>query len=373
MAAGRNAELAYDRFGPAKVIEVYQPAAALRAFLVIDNVALGAAIGGLRIAPDAGAEECFRLARAMTLKNALAGLPHGGGKSLLRGDPHMPAAQKQALIRAFARALRNETDYIFGPDMGTDETAMAWVKDEIGRAVGLPAVLGGIPLDDLGATGWGVYHAAEAAAPHCGITIDGARVAVQGFGAVGMHAARFLAAKGARLVAASDSQGTVYDPTGMDVDALIAHKRLGHGVATFPGASARSREAIIGVACDIWIPAARPDVITEDNVGQLRVKLVVEGANIPLTAGAERILHERGVLVLPDFLANAGGVICAAAEYRGATPAAAFDAITEKIRSNTAAVLQTARTQSLTPREAAQALALARVERAMQTRRFAIY
>src|SRR5512138_2732733 len=168
-----------DDLGPAKVIEVREPSLGLDATLVIDNVALGPAIGGLRMAPDVSAEECARLARAMTLKNSAAGLAHGGGKSVLHGDPHMPAARKEALIRAFAHALRHETDYIFGPDMGTDETCMAWIKNEIGRACGLPAELGGIPLDELGATGWGLAHCAEVAAPAAGVALAGARVAVQ--------------------------------------------------------------------------------------------------------------------------------------------------------------------------------------------------
>ncbi len=362
-----------DRLGPAKVIHVQLPALELQAILVIDNVALGPSIGGLRIASEVGVEECFRLARAMTLKNALAGLPHGGGKSVLVGDPRMPRERKQQLIRAFAHAVRNERDYIFGPDMGTDETCMAWIKDEIGRSVGLPAAMGGIPLDEVGATGWGLYHAAEVAAPRCGLSLDGARVAIQGFGAVGKHASRFLLAKGARLVAASDSEGTLVSPAGIDVEALIGHKNAGHPVATMPGGQGFDRDVIIDVECDIWIPAARPDVISEANVDRLRAKLILQGANIPLTEGAERRLHARNVLVLPDFLANAGGVICAAFEYRGATQVSAFDAIGERIRANTEAVLDAASANGVTPREAAQALAVERVTNAMQTRRFSIY
>jgi glutamate dehydrogenase (NAD(P)+) len=362
-----------DQLGPAKVIHVHLPAIELQAILVIDNVALGPSIGGLRIGIDVGVEECFRLARAMTLKNALAKLPHGGGKSVLMGDPRMPAERKQQLIRAFAHALRDEGDYIFGPDMGTDETCMAWIKDEIGRSVGLPAALGGIPLDEVGATGWGLYHAAEVAAPHCGLSLDGARVAIQGFGAVGKHAARFLVAKGARLVAASDSEGTLVSPAGIDVAALIEHKNAGHPVASMQGGQGLGWDAIIDVECDIWIPAARPDVIGAANVDRLRAKLVLQGANIPFTEGAERQLHSRQVLVLPDFLVNAGGVICAAFEYRGATHAAAFAAIAERIRANTQAVLATAAARGITPRAAAQALAVERVRSAMQTRRFAVY
>ena len=306
----------------------------------------------------------------MTLKNSAAGLAHGGAKSVLWGDPRMPREQKERLIRALAHALRNEQDYIFGPDMGTDESCMAWVEDEIGRAVGLPAALGGIPLDEMGATGWGVRHAAEMAATHAGLSLHGARVAIQGFGAVGMHAARFLAEAGARLVAASDTRGTLHHTDGIDVARLMAVKKGGGAVGDYPYGQKLDRDAILGIDCDIWIPAARPDVIREENVHLLKTKLVLQGANIPFTPGAERVLHERGVVVVPDFIANAGGVICAAMEYRGATQTQAFAAIEEKIRANTQAVLKEAARSHVTPREAAVALATARVTEAMSYRRF---
>ncbi len=361
-----------DELGPAKVIHVFEPSLNLKAVLVVDNVARGPSIGGLRMAPDVSVQECARLARAMTLKNAAAGLAHGGGKSVLVGDPRLPRDKKEMLIRAFAHALRNEQDYIFGPDMGTDEACMAWVKDEIGRSVGLPAALGGIPLDEIGATGWGLAHCAEVAVAYCGLRLQGARVAVQGFGAVGRHAARFLAARGALLVAASDSRGTVADPGGLDVDALIRLKQAGRAVCDSDRGERLERDAVIDVECDIWIPAARPDVIRETNAGRLRTKLVLEGANIPLTDGAEKMLAQRGVLVVPDFIANAGGVICAAMEYSGATQAAAFSAIEEKVRANTAAVLDAVKAKGVLPREAALALATQRVRQAMAYRRFSI-
>jgi len=361
-----------DDLGPAKVIQVHEPGLGLKAVVVVDNVACGPSIGGLRIAPDVSVDECSRLARAMTMKNAAAGLAHGGGKSVLWGEPRMPRAQKEKLIRGFAHALRNETDYIFGPDMGTDETCMAWVHDEIGRAVGLPAALGGIPLDELGATGWGLRAAAQIAARYCALELKGARLAVQGFGAVGKHAARFLAQDGALLVAASDTRGTVCDPNGLDVQALIDHKAQGGSVIDFPAGRKLDANAVIEVDCDIWIPAARPDVLREENAGRLRAKLMLQGANIPCTPGAEKMLHEKGVLVVPDFIANAGGVICTAMELRGATQSAAFAAITEKIRANTESVLSAAKTKRVQPRQAAVELAVRRVREAMATRRFGI-
>jgi glutamate dehydrogenase (NAD(P)+) len=325
------------------------------------------------MAPDVTTRECGRLARAMTLKNAAAGLAHGGGKSVLVGDPRMPPDQKERLVRAFAHALRGEQDYIFGPDMGTDETCMAWVRDEIGRAVGLPREIGGIPLDEIGATGWGLYHAVEVAFAHLALPLAGARVAVQGFGAVGKHAARFLCAQGAILVAACDSRGLVADSRGLDVARLLALSGEGRSVVEYPGAQPQDRDAILDVECDIWIPAARPDVVREDNVGRLRTRLVAQGANIPCTPGAERILHERGVLCLPDFIANAGGVICAAMEYRGATERAALDTVAEKIRANVATVLDDVRARGRLPRDAAVDLATRRVERAMRFRRWSIF
>ena len=362
-----------DDLGPAKVIHVYEPALALKAVLVVDNVACGPSIGGLRMAPDVSTEECARLARAMTLKNAAAGLPHGGGKSVLYGDPRTPREQKERLIRAFAHALRNEEDYIFGPDMGTDESCMAWIKDEIGRAVGLPAALGGIPLDEMGATGWGIRHAAEVAAPYCGFDLSGARVVIQGFGAVGKHSARFLAERGATLVGASDSQGAIQNPKGISVPDLIALKDSGKTVSDYSDGRKLDRDAVLDIECEIWIPAARPDVVREDNVHRLKTKLVLEGANIPVTPGAAMALHDRGVVVVPDFIANAGGVICAAMEYQGVTQAAAFATIQDRIRDNTRAVLETAKTARMMPRRAAVELAIERIRKAMSYRRFAIF
>ncbi|MCB9795554.1 MAG: Glu/Leu/Phe/Val dehydrogenase [Alphaproteobacteria bacterium] len=359
-----------DAYGPAKVLMIHEPSVGLRAALVVDNVACGPSIGGVRMAPDVSLQEVARLARAMTWKNAAAGLPHGGGKAGIQADPAMPLEQKQALVRAFARAIGPITDYIPGPDMGTDERAMAWVLDEIGRAVGLPRVLGGIPLDVIGATGFGLVAAAEAAQGPLGLPLDGARVAIQGFGAVGRHAARFLSERGASVVAVADSRGAVHDPAGLDLAALMAHKASGHSVADFPGGQRISHEALVGVACEIWIPAARPDVLTEDNVGALKARLVLPGANIPATPGAELELQRRGIAMIPDFIANAGGVICAAVEHQGGTQAQALATIQEKIGANVLELFdRLGAAPKQLPRQAAEAMAKARVDEAMGYRR----
>jgi glutamate dehydrogenase (NAD(P)+) len=272
-----------------------------------------------------------------------------------------------------ACALAECREYIFGPDMGTDEQCMAWVRDEVGRAMGLPRELGGIPLDELGATGFGVAHATEVAAELAGLEFQDASFAVQGFGAVGQHAARFLEERGAMLVAASDSQGGIYDPSGLDVQRLRAFKAQGRSVAEYDKGTRIDVDALVDVPCDVWIPAARPDVLTEENCGRLRARVVVSGANIPITPGAQTLLHERGVLCVPDFIANAGGVICAATEYRGASERDAFASIEEKIRANTRAVLEAARRDGITPGEAAVELARERVGKAMQLRRWSVF
>lgn len=358
-----------DELGPAKIVHIYDPKHELKAVVAIDNVARGPSIGGIRMAPDVSATEAFRLARAMTMKNSAAGLPHGGGKSVIFGDPKIDAVMKEQVIRAFARAIRDLVEYIPGPDMGTDERCMAWIKDEIGRAVGLPPEIGGIPLDEIGATGFGLKISVDVACEFCDLNLKGARVVIQGYGSVGKHAARFLADDGTALIAAADSHGTIFNPKGIDVSRLTALKDSGKSVVDYPDGEKLAPDAVIDIECEIWIPAARPDVIRKDNVARLKAKLVPQGANIPFTPEAERILHEQGTLVIPDFIANAGGVICAAVEYHGGTQSQAFTTIAEKIRANTDEVLENARKSRSLPRQAAIALAEHRVREAMQYRR----
>ncbi|MGD9294232.1 MAG: Glu/Leu/Phe/Val dehydrogenase [Roseobacter sp.] len=358
-----------DDLGPEKIIHISDTKAGLKAILVVDNTSMGRAVGGVRMAPDASLQECSRLARAMSLKNAAAGLPHGGGKSVIIADPAMPALEKERLIRAFARAIAQISEYIPGPDMGTNEISMAWVRDEIGRAVGLPRVVGGIPLDEIGATGLGVWVAARVAGDYGAVGVKDARAAIQGFGAVGRHAARFLSEAGARIVAVADSGGTSFDPDGFDLPRLVALKAEGHSVTEYPDAAIGEREAVIGADCDILIPAARPDVINKSNVAAIQAKLIVEGANIPTTDEAAAELHARGVLVIPDFIANAGGVICASVEYHGGTEKQAKTTIAEKIEQNTREVLERVRRDKMLPRNAANALAEDRLRQAMGFRR----
>lgn len=362
-----SASWAEDELGPAKVVFL-RPCPGVGAVVVIDNVAPGPAIGGVRMRRDVGAGEVARLARAMSVKNALAGLPHGGAKAGIAAPPDLAPAEHERVMRAFAQAMGQLSDYIPGPDMGTNETSMGYVYDEIGRAVGRPTVLGGIPLDELGATGFGLAVCAQVLSEAKVAELTGARVVIQGFGAVGSHAARALAERGATVIAVSDIGGATWNPDGLDVAALMAHKADGP-VAGFARGRSVPRDDILGMDCEILVLAAQPDVLTIANAGKVSARVILEGANIPITAEAEAELGARGVLCVPDVVANAGGVICAAAEYRGAGRVEAFAEIEEKIRDTTSELLECTRDSTLTPRAAAGKMAHQRLGKALALRR----
>jgi glutamate dehydrogenase (NAD(P)+) len=280
----------------------------------------------------------------------------------------MPRHRKELLVRRFAGMIGTLTEYIPAPDMGTDERCMAWVREEIGRCAGLPAEVGGIPLDEIGATGRGIAIACDVACRHAGAPLAGARVAIQGFGAVGSHVARFLAQRGAVIVGVADIRGAVVAETGLDLEAVRAHSRRTGTVRGFALGRALPSDAIVETPCDIFVPAARPDAINARNVDTLRARLVVPGANVPMSVEIEELLYRRGVLVVPDFIANAGGLICASVEYHGGTRAQAINAIETKLRESTAAVLEAAAARNITPRQAAVETARARIEQAKHGR-----
>lgn len=355
-----------DNLGPTKILQVYDPQIGLNGFVVVDNIALGPAIGGVRISPTVSLLEVSRLARTMTLKSSIAGLDHGGGKAGIIADPKQENIEQ--LIRAFARMMSGVEEYVPAPDMGTDERMMVWVKEEIGRVLGLPEEVGGLPLDKLGATGCGVAECAEIACDYIDLPLKGATVAIQGFGNVGQAAARFLEKKGAVIVAVSDSLGTLTQSDGLQVDTLIKNKLKTGTVLESSQGTSMPRDAIFGIQCDILIPAATPDVIHRGNLNQIEAKLILQGANIPVTLEAEKILAEKGVLVVPDFIANAGGLIMAAMEYRRKSAQEAFVAIERKIKKNTDKILHKAKQEHLLPRIAAEQLALERIMAAMMMR-----
>jgi glutamate dehydrogenase/leucine dehydrogenase len=361
-------EINYDDLGPEKVMHLYSPKTQLRAMVVVDNTALGPSVGGVRVSPTVTMQEVLRLARTMTMKNSIAGLPHGGGKAGIIADSKK--IDKERYFRTFAREIRDLVDYIPGPDMGSDEDCMAWIHDEIGRATGLPREIGGLPLDKIGATGYGIAECAEIACPYAGLNLKGSRVAIQGFGSVGRAAAGFLSGKGAVIVAASDTGGTIYNPEGLDVAGLLDIKRSTGSVINYENGTRKRQEDLFLTDCEILIPAATPDVIHKDNVRQMRAKLILQGANIPATQEAELILHELGILSVPDFIANAGGVIMAAMEYAKKIEREALEAISSKIRTNTQLVIEKAKKENLLPRRAAESIARERVLSAMRYREF---
>lgn len=354
-----------DEWGPAKIVHLYEPRLPLRAIVVIDNVALGPAVGGVRLALDLTTAEVFRLARTMTWKNAAAGLPHGGAKAGIVADPALPRDQKERLFRAFAQAIADLREYIPGPDMGSDETCMAFIYDETRRSTGRPKVTGGIPLDELGATGYGLAVAAEQMASAISLSLVGARVAIQGFGNVGKAAAKFLEKSGCLLVAVSDSAGAIYNPRGLNLARLTLIKENHGKVREYAEATPVSPADLLTLPCDILVPAARPDVITMANAPQVQAKIILEGANIPIAPEAEVYLHERGVCTLPDFIVNAGGVICTSVEYRQGSASEAFRVIAEKIKENCQAVMRLVKEGNLHPRVAALQLAQSRVREGM--------
>jgi glutamate dehydrogenase (NAD(P)+) len=366
-----------DEWGPEKVVCVSDRKSGMRGVLVIDNSARGVGKGGTRMGPNLSVLEVARLARTMTWKWAGVDLFHGGAKAGILGDPTAP--NKEEILRAFARALSNEvpTEYVFGLDMGLTEKDAAIFVDELGdrgAAVGLPRVLGGLPYDELGVTGYGVAEATDAAAAAISLPIRGATVAIQGFGAVGQAAAERLVELGAVITAVSTATGAIVDADGIDITKLIELRReFGDDcIAEYGGAVAPA--AALTTDAQILIPAAREDVIDEHLALTTAARLVVEGANMPTTPAALDVLHGRGVTVVPDFVANAGGIVAAAhsmdARYSPFTvnPDDVFPMITAKMRQNTLTVVTEARTRGVTTHVAAQEIAKERVRAAMQLR-----
>jgi len=367
-----------DDWGPEKIVCVSDQKTGMRGVLVLDNTARGMGKGGTRMSPNLTIEEVSRLARTMTWKWAAVDLFHGGAKAGVLGDPRDP--NKEAILRAFARALVNEvpSEYVFGLDMGLTESDAAIFLDELsdrGAAVGLPRALGGVPYDELGVTGFGVAEATDSAAATIGIDISGARVVIQGFGAVGQAAAERLVHLGAEIVGVSTSVGALHDPDGLDIPRLVALRaETGDNCVREYGITPIPADEILGVDTDILVPAAREDVIGDEIAEATKARLVVEGANMPTTLAARELLHSRGIAVVPDFIANAGGVVAAAhsmdARYSAfaVDPAAIFTMVSTKLRTNTVQVLGESLNSGVTPHYAAQSLAQKRVFEAMVLR-----
>jgi glutamate dehydrogenase (NAD(P)+) len=281
---------------------------------------MGPTKGGIRYAPDVNLGEVSALAMWMTWKCALMRLPYGGAKGGVRVDPsELTRSELQALTRRYTSEifpmLGPEKD-IPAPDMGTNEQVMAWLLDTYSHQVGYsaptvvtgkPVVLGG-SLGRREATGRGVVYTVQEAARHIGLDLQGASVVVQGFGNVGAHAAKIFADGGSKVVAVSDVSGGIYNPDGLDIDAMMSYVSQNRVLEGYGGGDPVTNEALLEIECDVLSPSALQNQITAENADRIRCRILAEGANGPTTLDADEVLVENGVFVLPDILANAGGV-----------------------------------------------------------------
>ncbi|MBT4174056.1 Glu/Leu/Phe/Val dehydrogenase [archaeon] len=353
-----------DDIGPEKVIKIYDPKTGMKGIVCIDNTKLGPAKGGCRMRPDVTEDEVFRLARAMSLKCSMAGLPFGGGKSGIIADPKkFSAEEKKAMVVAYGKALKNlaPAEYITAPDINMAEEEMKWIVEGNGDnncCTGKPKEMGGIP-HELGSTGFGVVQSCFVGLEHLGMDVSKITFAVEGFGNVGEFAVKFLTEKGAKLVAVSDSRGLLVNPDGIDFEKIKAVKDS-EGTVTKGDGEVKESKDILDVKADVLITAAIKDLISDDDVSRLQFKLVVQGSNIPMTLESEKKAAEKGVLIIPDFVANAGGVISSYVEFKGGSVEEMWKLVEEKIVANTKEMLAGISGEKC-PREVAMEIARKRI------------
>jgi glutamate dehydrogenase/leucine dehydrogenase len=320
----------------------------LHAFVVIDHDYFPVCAGGTRMLADVEVPEIARLARAMTWKFAACRIPYGGAKAGLR----FLGGDRAAVLAAYRRALEPYRDvFVTGPDMGTfpqdflaggEEPLPLWARTHEG-----------LGMDDL-ATGHGVKAAAEAALGHLGRPLAGAAVAIEGFGKVGAGAARAFQRAGARVVGVSTVAGLVADPDGLEVEELIALRNThGDHLVEHAGTPARPREELFELQCDVLVPGARPDSITSDVAHRVRCAVIAPAANAPYQTDAIEVLHRRGIVGIPDFIANVGGVHLYVSVADQDTPDTALAVIEQKVREATTKTLATADEHAITPLAAA--------------------
>lgn len=359
-----------------------------KAFIVRHNDALGPAKGGIRMTPNVTLDDVTGLAMEMTWKCALIGVPFGGGKSGIVADPRtMSHFNKETLIRSFSRSGRRHIGpqiYVPAPDMGTNETDMGYLKDAISYSEGMattqgcyvtgkPVVVGGIP-GRREATGRGVVACVAAALKDHGIDTRRATAVVQGFGNVGAATVAALDLLGVKVIGVSDINGAVHHPEGLDVGRLNEHVRNTGTVAGFAGGKSIDPRAMLELACDVLIPAAAANQITADNAGRISAKMIAEAANSPTSPEADQILNQRGVLVIPDILANAGGVFVSYLEFTQETQQEQMaeeevnSRLQQRMMSRYAQVKALSSERKITMRDAAMCLALKSVHTAVMAK-----
>ncbi|HEX2288165.1 MAG TPA: Glu/Leu/Phe/Val dehydrogenase [Gaiellaceae bacterium] len=355
-------------------------------YRVHHNEARGPMKGGLRYSLDVSLDEVRALAMWMTWKCALMGIPFGGAKGGVVCNPkRLTSGELERMTRRYTSEIVNEIGPekdIPAPDVGTDPRVMAWIFDTysmnkghsvLGVVTGKPLNLGG-SLGRLEATARGSHYCIREAVKKQGRSLDGMRVAVQGFGNVGSYLAKFVAEDGAKVVALSDSAGGVYNPNGIDVDLALAHKQETGQLEGLKDTESITNDELLLLDCDVLAPCALEQVITADNADKIKAKLICEGANGPTTPTADEILDERGIMVLPDVLANAGGVVVSYFEWvqglqeyfwKEHEVNARLNDITSRAFHET---WSTYETKSTTMRIAAYGLAVQRVAEATMTR-----
>lgn len=360
----------YDEFGPLKIIKVYDPQLKFHGFTVIDNTALGPGKGGIRYCCDVTEDEVARLARAMTWKNSISGLPFGGAKSGICADPKR--ADKEQVVRSFARLIKQHIpcEYIAGPDMNMTEKEMAWICDELkdkNACTGKPSEMCGLP-HELGSTGFGVAKATLAAIDFLKLgEYNTLSAAIEGFGNVGEFTAKFLSMVGVKIVGVSDSKGAIYNEKGLNFEEIVKVKKETGSVINYSDAKKIKQEELFELPVDLLIPGARPDVITHKNKDAVKAKLIVEAANIPVPIDIEEYLEKKGITIIPDFVANAGGVISSWVEFeKGQKVDLMFKIVEEKIVENVKLSLEKAKKENVTVRAAAMTIAKERVVEAMK-------
>jgi len=348
-------------------------------YRVQHNISRGPAKGGIRYTPTVNLDDIRALAMWMTWKCAVVNIPFGGAKGGVIVDPRtLSEHELERMTRRYATEislLLGPNSDIPAPDINTDARIMAWIMDTYSMHQGysVPAVVTGKPLAIGGSEGRNeaparsVMMVLRRAAEDAGIALRDATVAIQGFGNVGSITAEYLHEHGARIVAVSDRVGGVYDPAGLDIPALQAHKRATGSVAGFAGAQALSVAETLAVACDVLIPAATESQLTRANADSVQARLIVEAANGPITPEADAALRARGVLIVPDILANAGGVVVSYFEWVQDLQSFFWDEreidrqLDRVMEQAYAAVLSMAHTHNVDLRMAAQMLAIQRI------------
>jgi len=356
----------FDKVGPEKIIQVYDPKTKMKGILVIDNTKRGPGKGGIRMTPDVSIEEVANLARAMTYKTALADLQFGGAKGgIIIDSKSITSEKKEEIIRAYARALKSliPSKYVSAPDMYMGQKEMDIFSDELKThkaCTGKSKENKGIP-HEIGSTGFGVVESIQVAANHLNMNLKESTAAIEGFGEVGEAVGKFLSELGVKIIAISDSKGCIYNKNGINIKKLKKVKKETGSVINYKLGEVLENFQLFELQVDILIPGARPDVITENNINKIKAKIIAEAANIPMKPELEEVLYKKNILILPDFLCNAGGVISSYVEYKGGSKDEVFDLISKKIKDNTKLVLEISEKEKINPREAALKIAKARL------------